>query len=250
MLIDTNTIKVYYNDAFMKLKCFFKPNGIGMGNKVILPEESDKYKFSVGDALKHISEHRKYYLLDDMIMYNVCLRDVIRAQGVDSLVGMLMKKASNDRLLHERLEQFRLTHQGLRISSYDVQLLHVNSELKLFGESLCGLSDIDSNVEASLLEESEMDMATNNEPMNRPIHVGELWKPYPCFDIYDSASENRSYKNYIVRDRAITSDDMERLCRLRPHYNSLRIDEDLPTDMLPMVYYRGEGSFMLVASNK
>ena len=79
------------------------------------------------------------------------------------------------------------------------------------------------------------------------IHVGELWVPYPCFDSDDYANENRTYQNFVFRERPITQDDMKRLSELPSNSNECRISEDIPAEMLPLAYYVGDGSTMMVA---
>ena len=83
------------------------------------------------------------------------------------------------------------------------------------------------------------------------VHVGELWMSYPCFDssdfLYENLYENRTYQNYILRERPITFEDMERLRKLPSGMNAQRLSPSVPEDMLPMVYYVGDGDTMMVA---
>ena len=74
--------------------------------------------------------------------------------------------------------------------------------------------------------------------------------PYPCFDWEDSLNENRTYQNYILRNRPITQEDMQRLSELKSHANEQRLWNDVPEDMLPMIYYEGDGKEMIVAVRK
>ncbi len=55
---------------------------------------------------------------------------------------------------------------------------------------------------------------------------------------------------YSVRDRPITHDDMMKLSELPSHSNDCRVADNMPVEMLPMVYYRGNGDTMFVAVQK
>ena len=86
------------------------------------------------------------------------------------------------------------------------------------------------------------------EPVKKGrVHVGELWMSYPSFDSSDFLYENRTYQNYILRERPITFEDMERLRILPSGMNAQRLSPSVPEDMLPMVYYVGDGDTMMVA---
>lgn len=93
------------------------------------------------------------------------------------------------------------------------------------------------------------DRARNVTPKRRGnIHVGKVWQSYPCFDSSDYATETRSYQNYLVRNKPITNDDMQKVKNL-PTVGCLeKINEKMPIDALPLVYYSGDGGFMLVAT--
>jgi hypothetical protein len=112
-----------------------------------------------------------------------------------------------------------------------------------------GLKDIKKHVEMSLYRDYSRGEARPKEPeLSCSVHVGEQWTPYPCFDFEDFVNENRTYQNYIFRLRPITQEDMKKLSDLPGRSNVCKVTEDVPTDMLPMVYYDGDGGSMLVAT--
>ena len=55
---------------------------------------------------------------------------------------------------------------------------------------------------------------------------------------------------YYIRERPITQDDMMKLSELPSHSNDCRVADNMPVEMLPMVYYRGDGDTMFVAVQK
>ena len=125
----------------------------------------------------------------------------------------------------------------------------IMEDVEILGHVFHGLADIKKHVEMSLYRRFSGREATPQEPESRcNVHVGELWVPYPCFDFEDFVNENRTYQNYIFRRRPITQDDMKKLSDLPGKCNECRVTKDAPEEMLPMVYYVGDGYEMLVAT--
>lgn len=76
--------------------------------------------------------------------------------------------------------------------------------------------------------------------------VFSICKRFPCFDSYDYAHENRYYRNYWFGvDEAVR----EMIWAWKGGSIYCYIGEDLPDEMLPMVYYEDEQDTMLVAYN-
>ena len=81
------------------------------------------------------------------------------------------------------------------------------------------------------------------------IHIGELYENYPIFDSYD-LGDDRTYQNYIFRKNEITKQDMETAFTVYYKGNFCMVHEQIPEDLLPILYYSGEGKYMLLASAK
>ena len=130
-----------------------------------------------------------------------------------------------------------------------IQKVSIKDDVEILGHIFHGLKDIQEHVEMSLYRSSSRGQADAREPQACcDIHVGEMWVPYPCFDAEDFANENRTYQNYILRKRPITQDDMKALSELPSKGNGCRISECMPAEVLPLVYYAGDGDNMLVAT--
>ena len=130
-----------------------------------------------------------------------------------------------------------------------IQNVSINNEMEILGHVFHGLKDIQEHVEMSLYRSYSRGQAdVRNAKARCNIHVGEMWMPYPCFDAEDYANEYRTYQNYILRERPITQDDMKTLSELPSKGNECRISECMPAEMLPLVYYVGDGDTMLVAT--
>ena len=129
-----------------------------------------------------------------------------------------------------------------------VKQYNIADDIEILGHVFHGLQDIKQYVESSLYQNYSRGQASEWEPRKRgEVHVGEMWKPYPCFDSEDFASENRSYQNFIFRTRPITQEDMRRLSDLPSAPNECRVSEQVPADMLPIAFYPGDGEYIWVA---
>lgn len=131
----------------------------------------------------------------------------------------------------------------------------INQPITILGHTFNGLNDIISHVELSSSNRRFRDGLWCNVPSQfvetggyADIHIGELYEKYPCFDAEDYANENRYYQNFIFRKQPVTNDDLETLYDLPQSTNFCKVTEQIPKEVLPMLYYRGEGSIMLLAT--
>ncbi len=123
----------------------------------------------------------------------------------------------------------------------------IHDDVEILGQVFHGLQDIQAHVEMSQSVGSSCKPSKREPSKMGKVHVGELWMSYPCFDSSDFLYENRTYQNYILRKHPITFEDMERLRKLPSGMNAQRLSPSVPEDMLPMVYYVGDGDTMMVA---
>ena len=145
------------------------------------------------------------------------------------------------------MNMWNLLKKKERKEKHSIFSCSIHDDVEILGHVFLGLKDIQAYVEMTKYDGGSGD-ASNREPEKKgKVHVGELWMRYPCFDSSDYLYENRSYQNFIFRDRPITSSDMERLEKLPAHMNAKRLDASVPEEMLPMVYYVGDGDTMWVA---
>lgn len=213
-----------------------------------------QYEFTVTDAIEYIVGKRYYFWLEDMLLHNINMRNAIREFGARTVVKEIMKIMPANQELRQELNEFAKKHRKGSIGDYDIQVRSIDEDVTFFGHTLHGLKGITSHLKASLQSGSaHKDYLYSNATEAMPkadgkIHVGSLWHQYPCFDIFDIWNENRYYENYIIRDRQITIEDLYRLDELPGSIDDMRVTEFIPLDMLPMVYYSGEGHYMLVAT--
>ncbi len=129
-----------------------------------------------------------------------------------------------------------------------IKKVSIADDVEILGHVFHGLEDIRKHVEMSLYKRYSYGPADEQKQEKTcEVHVGEMWMPYPCFDAEDYANEDRTYQNFVFRDRPITQDDMKALSELRSKGDECRVSELMPAEVLPVVYYVGEGGIMLVA---
>ena len=132
-----------------------------------------------------------------------------------------------------------------------VRLAKIDEDVELLGHVFHGLQDIEAHVELSLYKDISRGTASVRKPEAVcEVHVGEQWYPYPCFDAEDFANEDRTYRNYIFRREPLTQADMQALSDFPAQNNYCRIQQEMHADMLPMVYYCGDGPTMVVATEE
>ena len=129
----------------------------------------------------------------------------------------------------------------------NIRRCSIKDDVEILGHVFHGIKDISKHVEMSLYINFSHGKADVCEPeMSCDVHVGEIWMPYPCFDSDDYMNESRSYQNFIFRRSPITQDEMRKFSKLPSKGNACKLDENVPAEMLPMVYYYGDGDTMLV----
>ncbi|MCH5310397.1 MAG: hypothetical protein J1E57_00290 [Prevotella sp.] len=213
------------------------------GNTGVLREvySHTQYEFTLAEALEYIRNDKlNYARFDDMMLHNVVLRDAMRNFGVKKVINQIKEFAPASEKLEELFERFQNKYSDDCIGNLDIQVYSVIENFQIFGETLHGLDDILAYMEISI--GINQTSASIEKPEKRgELHVGQLWERYPCFDLSDYATERCFYQNYIIRKEPIRETEILQL-------KKFRISERIPLDMLPMVYYVGDGGFMLVAT--
>ena len=212
-----------------------------------------QYEFTIEEALRYICSNEFYsYMFEDMMLHNVVLRDAMRNFGVRKVVDNIREFAPDSKALRERMDSFIEDHPEGSIGNFNIQLYSTEEDVEILGHVFHGLDDIIAYKEIALYERCmSKKHAYGVVPVKRgDIHVGEVWQNYPCFDSSDYATETRSYQNYVIRKTHITSAEMQRVRDLPAEYSFNKITEEMPTDVLPLVYYSGDGGFMLVATRR
>lgn len=121
------------------------------------------------------------------------------------------------------------------------------SEVEILGHIFNGLDDITKAVESYCRIGREPWDIEPKSPVDG-IHVLCVYQPYPCFDAYDYANEDRDYCNYFFSTKPFTRQQIMQLNKLPGKCNARIVDENLPEWAVPAVYYGGEGDKMILAT--
>lgn len=194
-----------------------------------------------------------FYMITDIVQYNISYRDFLRKYGIESLIENLLDEAPeliNDKHSIDCLRKW-WNDCGMYIAEYDIQCYHIKDEVTILGYTFDGLNDIIKHCEMTCNEGLPgMVFCTPQECKKQgDIHVGEIYEPYPIFDSSD-LKDRRTFRNFIFRKSSICEADMRDSLAVSHRCNFCMVHEYIPHDILPILYYQGYGNYMLLATNK
>ncbi len=205
--------------------------------KLIFEDYEQGVWYSLDDAVKfrvakgYIST--LYYSIIQIIEYNVCYRDYLRDNGIDALIELLIEEAPILSEYQDALARVKMWGENPKcIGDYDIQCCHINSQFELFGNVFEGLNDLLTSYK------------------DKGIYLNSKKDRYPCFDSYDYASEDRYYANYFLSDSPFTDEQIAEHSKLPYSSCYNKATEELQPRHLPMIYYKGEGSYMYLATER
>ena len=207
---------------------------------------------ALSERMRHISLPKNLlrlrYPLTDMVQYNRCFRDYLRKYEVEELIRFLVKEMPELKKNVLALEFLREWASQNKLADYNIQLYHVKDKVTILGHEFHGLEDIQNHCVMAGKESLQDLRCWHREGVTEypDIHIGELYDDYPSFDSYDSC-DNRTYQNYIFRTSLITEEDMEEAFKIPHSFNFCMVHEHIPKECLPILYYSGEGEYMLLA---
>ncbi len=82
-----------------------------------------------------------------------------------------------------------------------------------------------------------------------PLVILQNSELFPCFDAEDYATETRFFRNFLFcksNEEAAKKGDIFRKCEIRAG-NYCLIGEDMPEEMLPMIYYEDGAKEVIIA---
>lgn len=204
-------------------------------------------------AFKDETWNRLSLYICDIVEYNVEYRDCLRKDGIEGLIDRLCSEAPSFKNETDAIKCLRKWYSELgRLADYDIQCYGIKETFEVLGRKIKGLQEMRRHVEMYAGENwGNLNIFTPDKKTDSSdgLHIGMMFKDYPKFDASD-ACDDRSYDNYIIRDREITKADMIRLSKVPSCSNAMRIHETIPTELLPVLYYGGSEDYMLLASAK
>ena len=227
-----------------------------MKNKIRFPLYKGGEYECLEDVIKAFKEEAWKKLstyICDIVEYNIQYRDCLRENGIDGLIELLCAETPSFRDEEGAIKELHGWYSKLGgIADYDIQCYGLDDEFNVLGHTFQGLKEMRHRVEMFCFEGyTGFKTFTPDETVSSPdgLHVGMMFESYPKFDSYD-AGDDRSYDNYIIRKKEISTSDMENLSQIPSLYNDKRIHEHIPADMLPILYYGGSEDYILLATAK
>ena len=192
----------------------------------------------------------------EIVMYNIRFRDCLREKGVEGVIKMLIHEApaiAADTKALEKLKGKWSDGTKKRIADYDIRCMPKNNRFRVCGCWFDGLDDVDAQVEMSGNPRHTFRKWYSREVHNHNLaglHIGNIWESYPSFDSSD-ASDGRSYNNYVFSRTPLTENLMEQYCkRINSNIDACMVHEDIPAELLPILYYNGDSDWVILASEK
>lgn len=143
-------------------------------------------------------------------------------------------------------EQKRPCLEGFKIRFKEIW---IDKPFEVMGHWFKNLDDVKDNVDICYNTRRWVDYPHRIELTNplKDIHILELYEMYPCFDSYDYANETRFYRNFFFSREPFTDEDVDELSKISQKPGVCLVSEETPKWALPALYYKGEGSRMLLA---
>lgn len=229
---------------------------INMQSKICYPGHFKDSEFaSLGDAVRQLKKSgdlRNH--MSELIKYNICYRDYLREYGMEILLRLMVSHApelARDFELLQRLWDW-YDKEGRNLSEYDIQCYNINDTITVLGHKFNGLEDVKAHRNAcGRYDYSKIYFSECTPKKNIPdVYVCEFYQAYPTFDESDRACENRTFQNYMFTSESIDEDKLKRIFDMGYGSNCRMVREGVPAEMLPLLYYEGEGNYMLLAQNK
>lgn len=206
---------------------------------------------SLLDAVQHLGPWPQFDL-GEMVLYNVQYRDCLRSEGMEGLKARMLREApmlAGQEKVMLQMEEWVQRH--LPLGDFDIQCYNIRDVVTIEDFDFYGWQDVHDHIELMATKRRDHFDAWNREPKSTVgrIHVGCLYASYPIFDSSDWG-DDRTYDNYLIRRHPITQSEMEELSKVDYHDNYRRVNEHLPAHLLPVLYYKGDGDCMLLATAK
>lgn len=222
--------------------------------KICFPNYKKGEFASLADALKFLyceTSTISSYALCEIVQYNTSYRNHLRRHGVEELIVRLIEEApqlKKEKMLLHRLREWAAEEE---LTDYDIQCYNIKDKVSILGHTFNGLKDIREHIELYGREwcDGLHCWSSNEIESYDDVHIGHFYENYPIFDCYDLC-DDRTYQNYIFRTAPVTEEDMEEAFQIFHGLDFCTVHENIPEEMLPILYYSGDGKYMLLATAK
>lgn len=222
-------------------------------SKICFPHYKKGEFESLQEAYTYLRKENYWskYNLFDIVRFNVRYRDHFRKYGFLALMAMILEDECLLAKDKEAIDYLCKCARNWSVANYDIQCYNIKDKITVLGHTFDGLKDIIAHREVvgkQYYRGFECFVPNDITPY-KDVHIGEIYDNYPSFDSYDSA-DNRTYQNYIFRKREISAMDMKSAYNIQHISNFCKVHENIPEEMLPILYYNGDGKYMLLATAK
>lgn len=223
--------------------------------KLLYPGYYDCEFRSLRDAVHYFTKngYNPEYRVIDLIRYNICYRDYLRSHGIETLVKRLIadapELADDKKSIQSILTWYR--KDGKHLASYDVQCYNIKDTITVLGCEFKGLADVKAHVNACGRIGCCNFSFNDCKPQKSmdDLYVSELYATYPIFDSYD-LGDDRTYQNYVFTREPLGNERLSQVLSIRSAGNHCLVHESIPEHLLPILYYQGDGNYMILATKK
>ena len=210
-----------------------------------------RYFFTWQEALKALYQSDRIGAeLNRFIQYNIVMRDILRQKGIEGLLDEIFTIVPKNSISPLTIRYITKYWTENPIADYDIQMYHIDDDITILGHTFHGLQGVRQHCEMTASMGFQLYCFPTKEhiPLEN-IHVGIIDKSYPKFDSYDY-SDTRCYENYIFAHEPITEQLVQEYTKIGVESNYCMVHENIPTELLPILYYVGDGPYMVLATKK
>ena len=207
---------------------------------------------SLQDAVVYL--HKRADLaryLPEIVLYNIEQRDMLRAMGMHAYIEYLKVKCPRlavDTMAIDAL--LRLWEQIKHIANYDIQCYHIRDKFTVLGHTFHELKDLECHCSVKgKLSYGDFHVWRDKCQSLGNIHIGKLFQSHMILNS-DDWGDYQAYQNYIFRPHPITDEDMTTAKSIATNLHFCMISEAIHEHLLPILYYRGDSDYMLLATKK
>lgn len=223
--------------------------------KICYPGYRNAEFASLRDAVLYLKRNGggQEYSITELLKYNVCYRDYLRNHGIETLLKRIISDipelATEEKVIKRIREWY--DKEGKKLAAYDIQCYNIKDAITVLGHEFYGLEGVISNRTAyARIGHSDISISDCTPKKNPPgLYVSEFYATYPIFDSYD-VGDDRTYQNYVFTNQPIDDTRLKEISEIRHNYNYCMVHENIPEHLLPILYYRGDGDYMILAQKK
>lgn len=223
--------------------------------KICYPGYHDCEFASLKEAVRYFQRdgYGLEYRVVELLKYNICFRDYLRENGPERLLKRIIRDvpelAKEDKTIQSILKWY--DSESKKLAEYDIQCYNIKDTITVLGHEFHGLEDVMAH-RSAYGRIGYSDLSINNcipKKYKSGLYVSEFYATYPIFDSYD-IGDDRTYQNYFFSNESIDDARLKEILEIRHNYNYCMAHEHIPEHLLPILYYSGDGGYMILAQKK